>query len=96
MSATKMAAGAGFSIPRTAVSPDAAAAFQRSEKAPSAFAAALIPEAKDVAPEALVAPSARLSVDVPAETLRRLKIRAIERRQTVREYVLGLLGRDGL
>jgi hypothetical protein len=94
MSSAKMVGG--FSVPRTPVSPEAAAAFQRSEKTPHAFAAALVPEAAEVAPEALVAPSARLSVDVPAETLRRLKIRAIERRQTVREYVLAMLARDGL
>ncbi len=96
MSAAKMVPGDGFSVPRTPVSPQAAEAFQRAEKAPSAFAAALLPDAPPAAPEALVAPSARLSVDVPAETLRRLKIRAIERRVTVREYVLALLARDGL
>ena len=95
MSATKMGA-AGFAVPRTIVSPQAAEAFQRAEKPPSAFAAALLPEPPATSPEALVAPSARLSVDVPAETLRKLKIRAIERRVTVREYVLALLARDGL
>lgn len=93
MSAGKLA---GFNVPRTPVAAEAAAAFQRAEKPPVAFAAALVGEPTDVAPEALVAPSARLSCDVPAETLRRLKIRAIERRQTVREYVLALLARDGL
>jgi hypothetical protein len=39
---------------------------------------------------------ARLSVDVPSSTLRALKIRAIERGQTVREYVLAMLDREGL
>lgn len=86
----------GFNVPRTPISVHAAEAFQRAEKAPSAFSAALVAPAPEVTPEALVAPSARLSVDVPAETLRKLKIRAIERRQTVREYVLALLARDGL
>jgi len=39
---------------------------------------------------------ARLSVDIPCSTLRALKIRAVESGTTVREYVLGLLERDGL
>jgi hypothetical protein len=46
MSTAKMAPGAGFNVPRTPVSPHAAEAFQRAEKAPSAFAAALLPEMK--------------------------------------------------
>jgi hypothetical protein len=54
-------------------------------------------------PASIVAPApapkagmARLSVDVPCSTLRALKIRAIERGQTVREYVLAMLDREGL
>lgn len=86
----------GFSVPRTPVSQAAAEAFTRAETLAPVFAAALAPETSAMPPEALVAPSARLSVDVPAETLRKLKIRAIERRTTVREYVLSLLARDGL
>jgi hypothetical protein len=39
---------------------------------------------------------ARLSVDIPCSTLRTLKIRAIERGTTVREYVLEMLTREGL
>jgi hypothetical protein len=93
MSATKMSDG--FTVPRTPVSPKTAEAFQRAERAPSNFAAALLPE-PSAADDPLVAPTARLSVDVPAAMLRALKIRAIERRQTVKEYVLSLLERDGL
>jgi hypothetical protein len=50
-------------------------------------------------PSAVSAPKAglaRLSVDIPCSTLRALKIRAIERGTTVRDYVLGMLEREGL
>jgi len=39
---------------------------------------------------------ARLSVDIPYSTLRALKIAAIERGCTVREFVLTLLEREGV
>ena len=90
--------------PRTPV-PDAQAdAFVQAEKptvpvsvstaaaAPAGTTLALAPSS---APE-LKAGLARLSVDVPCSTLRALKIRAIERGETVRDYVLAMLARDGL
>lgn len=40
--------------------------------------------------------ASRLSVDLPRKTLRALKRRALERDVTVREYVIGLLAKDGL
>lgn len=67
-------------------------AFVRGERAPEAPPAPATPPSDDER----VTRSARLSVDVPAAVLRRLKIRAIEQRTTVREYVLALLARDGL
>lgn len=85
-----------FSRPKTPVSLRDAEAFQQGEKTPAVFAAALVPETTAARPDELVAPSARLSVDVPAEMLRRLKIRAIESRVTVRELVLAMLQREGL
>lgn len=95
MSTSSPIAGS-FAVPRTPVSPQAAEVFGRAEKTPRVFAAALVPETSAVRPEELVPPSARLSVDVPAELLRRLKIRAIESRVTVRELVLQMLQREGL
>jgi hypothetical protein len=42
----------------------------------------------------VVAITKGMSVDVPASTLRALKIRAIERGQTAREHVLELLHQE--
>lgn len=51
---------------------------------------ALAPKAAELEPEA------RLNVTLPADLHARVKARAAERRQSIREYVLELLARDGL
>ena len=84
--------------PRRTPVPDAVAdAFVQAERPASIVTEAL---AKDLeatpVPQSSNGAGSRLSVDIPTSTLRRLKIRAIERGQTVREYVLGLLTADGL
>jgi hypothetical protein len=40
--------------------------------------------------------SSRLVADIPDSLHRKIKIRAVERGQTVREYLIGLLANDGL
>lgn len=73
--------------PRTALSERAADAFVSAER-PASVVAALAPSPREA--------PARLSVDVPPAVLRALKIRAIGRGITLREYVLELLAKDGI
>ena len=91
---------AAFSLPRrTAVAPEVAEAYAKAERAAEPFVSALVasaPDAPKPSAEPMVAPNARLSVDIPAAMLRRLKVRAIEQRVSVREYVYALLAKDGL
>ncbi|MBV9948710.1 MAG: hypothetical protein JOZ69_17820 [Myxococcales bacterium] len=83
-----------FAVPkapaRTAVAEEQAAAFVEAERP-----AAIVASPADV-DRSRVGRTTRLSVDVPAATLRALKIRAIEQGQTVREFILKLLEREGL
>lgn len=51
---------------------------------------------KSAAAEAIEAGAARLVVSLPIELHRRIKIRATERGQSIRDYVLTLLRADGL
>lgn len=78
----------GFSLPmppkRTPVDETKAAAFVEAER-PSGIVE--VASAKGDGSPAV----ARLSVDIPAATLRTLKIRAIERGVTLRELVLELI-----
>lgn len=83
---SKTFAPALFSVPqapaRTTVKPEEAETFLRAER-----------RTGDEATEAVA--MSRLSVDVPAAALRKLKIHAIERGMTVREVVLNWLEREG-
>lgn len=82
--------------PRSDVQPLAAESFVATERP-----AKLVEVARGGEPATakLVVPpssSSRLSVDVPAGTLRKVKMRALERGVTVRELVIELLAREGL
>jgi hypothetical protein len=41
-------------------------------------------------------PEARLNITLPAAVHARVKVRAAEKRQTIRTYILGLLQKDGI
>jgi hypothetical protein len=41
-------------------------------------------------------PEARLNVTLPVQVHARVKVRAAERRQTIRQYILTLLEKDGI